>query len=64
MKFYGFVFVSSYTLTSQLLTINNLSNCSNFSQSTSNYDCGSKSESFFESFKNYLKGISFSKSNF
>lgn len=55
------LFVSSYTLMSQLLTINNLSN---LSQSTSNYECGSNSESFFESFKNYLKDISFSKSNF
>ena len=51
MKFY--VFVSSYTLTSQLLTIPILS-----------YSTSDSETNFFKSFKNYLKGISFSKSNF
>ena len=62
----GIGFISSYTLTSQLLTIPTINN---LSQSTSKFksESESKTESrsnLFQSFNNYLKGISFSKSNF
>ena len=62
----GVGFISSYTLTSQLLTISTINNLSR-STTKSKTESESKTESrsnFFQSFNNYLKGISLSKSNF
>jgi hypothetical protein len=59
----GVRYISSYTLTSQLLTIPNLSRSTTKSKTESESKTESRSN-FFQSFNNYLKGISLSKSNF